>query len=472
MTRALLALLVAALAGCRCDAGLAVGLDAGAADGGFDAGADAGSGGFLPFDGGLGDGGVSCLELGQEDIWAPVATAAKLPQDLGEILACEHLASFSQTELQASATLDGEIAQNGYELYGIQYVSQGPVGDWVRVTALLYAPSGADGGVPLVAVAHGTSGMGPSCGPTHLTSVTDYMALPMVAQGMAVVATDYPGMGVDDGQVSPYLVGQAEGLSILDSVRAAFRFHDSRFDASALGGDLFFAGHSQGGQATLFAHQLYDPSVGGRLLGSVSWAPALGDPRELGQALQGSTPTLGVGSLLVMGLYGAMSYYGAPAPASWLLPAPEAQLPSILYDQCVVDESATLSLLWPTLGDILQPSFLAAAQSCNFDAGSCPAIAPWDQELAGDVPGGFKSDAPALILQGEADTLVLPETTACIAARLEAEGTPEQTCGYALADHLSVIPASMGAALQWLTARRQGQMPDVCAAPLAESCAP
>jgi pimeloyl-ACP methyl ester carboxylesterase len=432
---------------------------------------DAGLGDAGPPGGTFTDGGVTCQELGALNIWAPVAAPLPLPGDLGEILACVHVGSFSQAELQAATLSD---AANGYELYDIQYVSQGPIGTPVLVTGLLYAPSGNPdaGTIPLVGLAHGTSGMGPNCGPTHFTAYTDYMALPIVAHGWAVVATDYPGMGVDDGAVSPYLVGSAEAYSILDSVRAAFHFHDSLFDSSSLSGELFFAGHSQGGQATLFAHQLYDPSVGGTLLGSVSWAPALGDPRELGQLMTADTLTLGTGTLVAMGLYGNMSYYGTPAASSWLSSSAQAQLPSILYDQCLVDGSTVMSAIWPTLGELLQPAFLGAAAACPLDGGACPGFAPWATELEGDVPGGFTSSAPALIMQGEADTLVLPETTACIEARLEANGTPEETCGYLLDNHLTIVTDSMSAALTWMDGRRNGQSPDVCPAPLAETCTP
>ena len=82
------------------------------------------------------------------------------------------------------------------------------------------------------------------------------------------------------------------------------------------------------------------------------------------------------------------------------------------------------------------------------------------------------SIAPALIMQGEQDTLVLPETTACIEARLQANGTSQETCGYALDNHLTIVTDSMANALAWMDGRRLGQNPNVCPAPLAETCTP
>ncbi len=450
-------LLTAILAACGnrppATSGSAAGGTAGGTDGGADAGASPGSPGGYPT--------VACEEPGQIDPWAPVAGDFSVPADLGRILACEHSATVA-------------TSSPPYDEFVIQYVTQGPVGTLHRASALLYLPSGeSDGGVPLVAVDHGTSGMGPSCGPSHVTAVADYMALPLVQAGYAVVAPDYVGMGVDEGGVSPYMVGEAEGYAILDAVRAMKGFHDPRFDASRLSGELFLAGHSQGGQATLFAHALFDPATAGfTLLGSVSWAPGLGDVRGVGQAMSGGASTNGLGTLLLMGLYGEWSYHGAPPLSDWLTQSAQAQLPGLLHDQCLAEELTSIPAAWPTFGDALTPPFLAAAQSCPLNGGSCPSFEPWATELVDAQPGGFTSAEPALLLQGESDTTVAPETTACIEKRLQEHQTPVQLCGYAATDHLTIVQNSIGDAIRWMAARRLGQTPDVCPAPLAESCAP
>ncbi|MHB1843398.1 MAG: alpha/beta hydrolase [Deltaproteobacteria bacterium] len=422
--------------------------------GGADAGSDAGPSAAEPPPGSYPA--VACQELGGVDPWTPAPGTFSVPEDLGRILACEHTASLG-----------------GYDEFIIQYITQGPIGTLHRASALLYLPTGGASGLPLVAVDHGTSGMGPSCGPSHVTQVSDYMALPLVQAGYAVVAPDYVGMGVDEGGVSPYMVGEAAAYAILDGVRAMKGFHDPRFDASQLSGELFVAGHSQGGQATLFAQQLFDPTATGfTLLGSVSWAPGLGDVRELGQVLSPSASTQGIGTLLLMGLYGQWSYHGAPPLASWLTDSAQTQLPSLLHDQCLSEELSSIPNAWPTFGDALTPAFLSAAEACPLDGGSCPSFEPWASELLDAEPGSFTSSVPALILQGESDTTVPPETTACIAQRLEQHDTPVQLCGYAMTDHLSIVQNSMADAVRWMAARRQGQTPNVCPAPLAESCNP
>ncbi len=90
----------------------------------------------------------------------------------------------------------------------------------------------------------------------------------MLSRGFVVVATDYVGLGTP-GQ-HPYLIGESEARSVLDSVRAARRF------PGAKAGDTFAVwGHSQGGHAALFTGQLaasYAPEL--KLAGVAAAAPA------------------------------------------------------------------------------------------------------------------------------------------------------------------------------------------------------
>ena len=83
-----------------------------------------------------------------------------------------------------------------------------------------------------------------------------------------MTATDYPGLGT--AGTHPYLVGVSEGRAVLDLVRAA-----RHLPGESIGARFAVWGHSQGGQAALFAGELaasYAPELA--LVGVGAVAPA------------------------------------------------------------------------------------------------------------------------------------------------------------------------------------------------------
>ncbi len=88
-----------------------------------------------------------------------------------------------------------------------------------------------------------------------------------LAHGDVVVATDYPGLGLAGPH--PYLVGASEARAALDLVRAAHNLPEAH-----AGTRFAVWGHSQGGQAALFAVGLapsYAPDL--QLVGAAAAAP-------------------------------------------------------------------------------------------------------------------------------------------------------------------------------------------------------
>jgi alpha-beta hydrolase superfamily lysophospholipase len=411
-----------------------------------------------------------CPELLETDPWQDRLGAHPLA-DRGRLLSCAHAATFTAAEVAASPLFRGEAgpATGGYELFVIEYVSEGRPGVARAVTALVYLPSGGAAHVPIVAVDHPFSGIGPTCGPSHVPLATDPLAVPLVGRGYAVLAPDYAGMGVDSGMTS-FLVGAAEAAATLDGLRALRELHDPRFDAAQLGADLFLAGHSQGGHAALFTQQLFDPGLGLHLLGSVAIAPAFGRPRDWAALFQDAArPTGAMETIATMLFYGHMLHAGGPAPGTWLSASAQAELPAMLHDQCLPSLIVTVPARFPTLGDLYQKSFLTAAAGCSFE-GPCPGFEPWASAFASDRPGSMTSAAPVLVLQGLADAVVSPASVACIVDRMRAGGTPVQACGYAGAGHLGVLEGAVPDLLRWMEARRAGAKPAACRTPLGAAC--
>jgi hypothetical protein len=123
----------------------------------------------------------------------------------------------------------------------------------VPVSGTLYLPRGQapQGGWPLVAWAHGTLGVADRCAPSwalHRPRDATYINA-WLENGFAVVATDFQGLGGPGPH--PYLIWEAEGRSVLDSVRAALAAH-----GRTVANDVIITGQSQGSGSALGASRI------------------------------------------------------------------------------------------------------------------------------------------------------------------------------------------------------------------------
>lgn len=161
-------------------------------------------------------------------------------------------------------------ASPGKRAWFVVYGSTGLDGKPVAVSGIVIAPEAAPGesGYPVVAWAHGTTGIADVCAPSKqgLNSIpADVQDL--VTQGYVVTATDYEGLGT--AGVHPYLIGISEGRSVLDAIRAAQALPEAGAAAEAV-----VIGHSQGGHAALWSAELassYAPGLA--LLGALAASP-------------------------------------------------------------------------------------------------------------------------------------------------------------------------------------------------------
>ncbi|GGN43992.1 alpha/beta fold hydrolase [Streptomyces fuscichromogenes] len=179
--------------------------------------------------------------------------------------------------------LDGPLPGSATRL---MYKSTDSNGQPVAVTGAYIEPSArwqGGGPRPLVALAPGTMGQGDQCAaslglehPLTVNSQTvsigyeDLAIYRLLAKGIAVVVTDYVGLGATD-RLHTYVNRLDEGHAVLDAVRAA-RAVDGASVTGASPVGLF--GYSQGGGATAAAAELqasYAPDV--TLAGTYAGAP-------------------------------------------------------------------------------------------------------------------------------------------------------------------------------------------------------
>ena len=127
----------------------------------------------------------------------------------------------------------------------VTYRTLGPQNRPATSTGALFTPPGTPppGGWPVVSWAHGAVGISDTCAPTVTGKIGGPYLGRWLAQGYAIVATDYVGLGTDG--VHPYLDGRSEAHSVVDMVRAGVATEPT------LSRKWVTLGQSQGGQAAM-----------------------------------------------------------------------------------------------------------------------------------------------------------------------------------------------------------------------------
>ena len=288
----------------------------------------------------------------------------------------------------------------------ILYRSTDLNGEDVVVSGLVIAPAGPvpPGGRTVVSWGHPTTGTAPDCAPSRF--VDPFLSVEglrmLLDRGFVVAYTDYAGMGLP-GQDS-YLVGATEGRNVLDAARAA-----AAIPQAGANRELVLWGHSQGGQAVLFAAQQaadYAPELD--LLAVAVAAPAA----DLGALLNAHLDDV---SGVTIGSYAFAAY---------------AQV------YLLTDMEELHRLAGPVIG-----SFTSADPSTT---------EPWATLLEQNSAGGVGFDAPLFVAQGLRDALVVPEDTQGFVAGERALGIEVEYHEVGWADHGTIAYAALPALSAWL----------------------
>lgn len=340
-------------------------------------------------------------------------------------------------------------APAGALAWRILYHSEDLAGNDVAVSGMVFAPTGPapEGGRPVVAWAHPTSGMATDCAPSRQAapgSELSWLAA-MLANGWVVVATDYYGLGTPG--TLPYLVGVSAANDVINSVRAA------RQIPGAGAGSTFAAwGHSEGGHASLWVGARaasYAPEL--TLVGVAAAAPAA----ELVALVKAQWQTLGS---QVIGPYVAAAWpawYPQLDAGDILTPDGQRALPT-LASECLVP--LALDALARTA--LEQPLF-------SQDPMGVPA---WAAVATENTPGPPPTSVPVFLAQGTADDLVLPETTTQLITGFCAAGVDVSADWMPGVGHTGAASAAGPAAVAWLAERFAAEPSSPPAAPA--TCGP
>lgn len=165
----------------------------------------------------------------------------------------------------------------------VLYRSRNIRGQAIAVSGIIALPKSPapEGGYSIISWAHGTVGCADVCapsrdtasppGPAHKFNAYVHLLLnDFLNAGWAVLMTDYEGLGTEP--LHPYQLGESEARGILDIALAARKLHPE------ISGRMAIVGHSQGGQAALFAAHHHAHTAGWRpeldLRGVAALAPA------------------------------------------------------------------------------------------------------------------------------------------------------------------------------------------------------
>jgi pimeloyl-ACP methyl ester carboxylesterase len=265
------------------------------------------------------------------------------------------------------------------------------------VSAMVVAPDAPapSGGRPVVSWAHPTTGVAEGCAPSlrsdFFTQVPGLASL--IGRGYDVVATDYPGLGTPG--VHPYLIGDSEGRSVLDAVRAARALR-----AAGASARFIAWGHSQGAQGVLFAGQIaktYAPEL--QLEGVVAVSP----PTALTENLRDIITTV-PGRLFAA--YTLVSWSNLfRAPLGRVTNSPAIPIVDLVGRQClesVMQVGAILIIAQVLTPRMLLPSFWTSE--------------PWASVARNSSASPLRVGAPLLVVQGTRDLIVRPSITQAFVA--------------------------------------------------------
>jgi len=321
----------------------------------------------------------------------------------------------------------------------ILYTSKTPQGKRSAVSGVVSVPPGEPPkrGWPVITWAHGTTGIAELCAPSRVTTASP--ALPYVTYvqpelndwieaGYAVLQTDYQGLGTPGPHA--YLIGKAEGRSVLDIVAAARQLNPE------IGKRYLIAGHSQGGHAALFAAGMADKWAPGlKLAGTLAYAPA-SHILQQAQSLPAFTSPSGLSGLAAMIIRGAASQSKAIV------------IPQILSDEALalypqVDEVC--------LADLVKPDSFGGVAPADLERPGTDLTPLYD--VLGQQNPAVTTAPPILVLQGEADTTVFPVFTDSLVGELEALGDTVTYTKYPGVTHPEIPAAAEAEALAFMEQR-------------------
>lgn len=286
-----------------------------------------------------------------------------------------------------------DLFTNASQRFLITYRSRGILSEPIVTSGYLLLPKGKapPSGWPVLAWAHGTTGVADTCapsgdyagGPVHVYQQIAAKALnAWLARGYAVIAPDYQGLGIPGGH--PYMNAESQLHTVVDAVRATHHIKLYKFSKN-----WYVMGHSQGGAASLkVAADGQKDAPEFNLRGAISLAPGGYQYEGIAEYVASNSQiTTEVAAFFPIVLLGAEAADPSLAPAN--LVSPEmGQILNHARSRCLSELQTDLKIAPKT---VFKPNV-------NLE--------PLTNYLKKQAIENMTPTVPILVIQGEKDQLV------------------------------------------------------------------
>jgi pimeloyl-ACP methyl ester carboxylesterase len=292
-------------------------------------------------------------------------------------------------------------------------------GNQIQASGLVCVPS-VPGDYPVLSFQNGTNTVNASS-PSESANNYSYQLVEIIASmGYVVVIPDYPGFGASFPMPHPYLIAEPTVTSIVDMFFAVKEMGVSELDGITLLNEYYLIGYSQGGWATLALHKALEQDYSNdfKLKGSVCGAGPYDINLQMEVMINAATYPMPVYIGYIINAY--TSYNQFTNLVSDLLNEPYASRLSSLFNGLRSSDEINAQLT-PSLSGLVTPGFLSGfATSAKYasvrEALNRNSISPWH------------SNTHLLLIHGEKDTYVSPETTESMYSNMIQAGTPAEIC--------------------------------------------
>lgn len=182
-------------------------------------------------------------ESGNDDI--PALVSAEIGFTGNSQLAKDIIAAFE-------IDVDLDLLQYDMELYKVVYNTTYK-GEQIQASGVVILPKTEDP-VGMLSFQHGTI-LADSEAPSRLSSAdgSTFFYASMASPGLIAVIPDYIGYAESGDVTHPYLIEEPYANAVIDNIKAAVELANDK--GLNFNGDLYLAGYSEGGYATMVAHK-------------------------------------------------------------------------------------------------------------------------------------------------------------------------------------------------------------------------